>query len=426
MEDSKTLTARLERGDYDEKLKEIYLDESVLEYQKKRYIQALNRYEVLFGGGEVSIYSAPGRSEVGGNHTDHQRGMVLAASINLDAVAVAGKNQENCVKVVSDGYEMSVVPLDDLEKKKEEAGTSAGLIRGVLAGLRSRGYLLGGCSLYVTSDVLIGAGLSSSAAFETILGTVISGLFNDMKVGAVEIAQIGQFAENVYFEKPCGLMDQTACSVGGMVHIDFQEPKQPVVRKLNVNLEQYAYSLCIVDTKGSHEDLTDDYAQIPLEMKAAAAYFGKEVLRNVEEKDLYLHMADMRKELGDRPVLRAIHFFEENKRVEKQAKALEDGRFKSFLELVKESGNSSFQYLQNVYTNHDVQNQSMSVGLAVSESVLEAHGVCRVHGGGFAGTIQAFVENDFVGAYKETMERLFGDGACHVLKVRKYGGIKVL
>lgn len=426
MEDSKTLTARLERGDYDEKLKEIYLDESVLEYQKKRYIQALNRYEVLFGGGEVSIYSAPGRSEVGGNHTDHQRGMVLAASINLDAVAVAGKNQENCVKVVSDGYEMSVVPLDDLEKKKEEAGTSAGLIRGVLAGLRSRGYLLGGCSLYVTSDVLIGAGLSSSAAFETILGTVISGLFNDMKVGAVEIAQIGQFAENVYFEKPCGLMDQTACSVGGMIHIDFQEPKQPVVRKLNVDLEQYAYSLCIVDTKGSHEDLTDDYAQIPLEMKAAAAYFGKEVLRNVEEKDLYLHMADMRKELGDRPVLRAIHFFEENKRVEKQAKALEDGRFKSFLELVKESGHSSFQYLQNVYTNHDVQNQSMSVGLAVSESVLEDHGVCRVHGGGFAGTIQAFVENDFVGAYKETMERLFGDGACHVLKVRKYGGIKVL
>lgn len=426
MEDSKTLTARLERGDYDEKLKEIYLDESVLEYQKKRYIQALNRYEVLFGGGEVSIYSAPGRSEVGGNHTDHQRGMVLAASINLDAVAVAGKNQENCVKVVSDGYEMSVVPLDDLEKKKEEAGTSAGLIRGVLAGHRSRGYLLGGCSLYVTSDVLIGAGLSSSAAFETILGTVISGLFNDMKVGAVEIAQIGQFAENVYFEKPCGLMDQTACSVGGMIHIDFQEPKQPVVRKLNVDLEQYAYSLCIVDTKGSHEDLTDDYAQIPLEMKAAAAYFGKEVLRNVEEKDLYLHMVDMRKELGDRPVLRAIHFFEENKRVEKQAKALEDGRFKSFLELVKESGHSSFQYLQNVYTNHDVQNQSMSVGLAVSESVLEDHGVCRVHGGGFAGTIQAFVENDFVGAYKETMERLFGDGACHVLKVRKYGGIKVL
>lgn len=426
MEDSKTLTARLERGDYDEKLKEIYLDESVLEYQKKRYIQALNRYEVLFGGGEVSIYSAPGRSEVGGNHTDHQRGMVLAASINLDAVAVAGKNQENCVKVVSDGYEMSVVPLNDLEKKKEEAGTSAGLIRGVLAGLRSRGYLLGGCSLYVTSDVLIGAGLSSSAAFETILGTVISGLFNDMKVGAVEIAQIGQFAENVYFEKPCGLMDQTACSVGGMIHIDFQEPKQPVVRKLNVDLEQYAYSLCIVDTKGSHEDLTDDYAQIPLEMKAAAAYFGKEVLRNVEEKDLYLHMVDMRKELGDRPVLRAIHFFEENKRVEKQAKALEDGRFKSFLELVKESGNSSFQYLQNVYTNHNVQNQSMSVGLAVSESVLEDHGVCRVHGGGFAGTIQAFVENDFVGAYKETMERLFGDGACHVLKVRKYGGIKVL
>ncbi|UWP58252.1 galactokinase [Ruminococcus gauvreauii] len=426
MEDSKTLTAGLERGDYDEKLKEIYLDESVLEYQKKRYIQALNRYEVLFGGGKVSIYSAPGRSEVGGNHTDHQRGMVLAASINLDAVAVAGKNQENCVKVVSDGYEMSVVPLDDLEKKKEEAGTSAGLIRGVLAGLRSRGYLLGGCSLYVTSDVLIGAGLSSSAAFETILGTVISGLFNDMKVGAVEIAQIGQFAENVYFEKPCGLMDQTACSVGGMIHIDFQEPKQPVVRKLNVDLEQYAYSLCIVDTKGSHEDLTDDYAQIPLEMKAAAAYFGKEVLRNVEEKDLYLHMADMRKELGDRPVLRAIHFFEENKRVEKQAKALEDGRFESFLRLVKESGNSSFQYLQNVYTNHDVQNQSMSVGLAVSESVLGDHGVCRVHGGGFAGTIQAFVENDFVGEYKEAVERLFGDGACHVLKVRKYGGIKVL
>lgn len=426
MENSKTLTARLECGDYDERLKEIYLDENVLEYQKKRYIEALNRYEVLFGEGEVSIYSAPGRSEVGGNHTDHQQGMVLAASINLDAVAVVGRNQENCVKVVSDGYEMSVVSLDDLEQKREEAGTSGGLIRGVLAGLKRRGYLLGGCSLYVTSDVLIGAGLSSSAAFEIILGTVISGLFNDMKVSAVEIAQIGQFAENVYFEKPCGLMDQTACSVGGMIHIDFQEPKQPVVKKLDVDLEEHHYSLCIVDTKGSHEDLTDDYAQIPLEMKAAAAYFGQEVLRNVEENDLYLHMADMRKELGDRPVLRALHFFEENKRVEKQAKALEDGEFKRFLELIKESGNSSFKYLQNVYTNHDVQNQSMSVGLAVSESVLGDHGVCRVHGGGFAGTIQAFVENDFVGCYKKAMERLFGEGACHVLRVRKYGGMRVI
>ncbi|MCH1982063.1 galactokinase [Ruminococcus sp. OA3] len=426
MENSKTLTAGLECGDYDERLKEIYLDENVLEYQKKRYIEALNRYEVLFGEGEVSIYSAPGRSEVGGNHTDHQQGMVLAASINLDAVAVVGRNQENCVKVVSDGYEMSVVSLDDLEQKREEAGTSAGLIRGVLAGLKKRGYLLGGCSLYVTSDVLIGAGLSSSAAFETILGTVISGLFNDMKVSAVEIAQIGQFAENVYFEKPCGLMDQTACSVGGMIHIDFQEPKQPVVKKLDVDLEEHHYSLCIVDTKGSHEDLTDDYAQIPLEMKAAAAYFGQEVLRNVEENDLYLHMADMRKELGDRPVLRALHFFEENKRVEKQAKALEDGAFKNFLELIKESGNSSFKYLQNVYTNHDVQHQSMSVGLAVSESVLGDHGVCRVHGGGFAGTIQAFVENDFVGCYKKAMERLFGEGACHVLRVRKYGGMRVI
>lgn len=426
MRNSKTLIAGFQCGDYDEKLKEIYRDEGVLDYQKKRYIEALNHYEALFGEDEVSIYSAPGRSEVGGNHTDHQHGKVLAASINLDALAVAGKNQEHCIKVVSDGYDMSVVPLDDLEKKKNEAGTSTGLIRGVLAGLKSRGYLLGGCCLYVTSDVLIGAGLSSSAAFETILGTVISGMFNDMKISPAEIAQIGQFAENFYFEKPCGLMDQMACSVGGMIAIDFQEPEQPVVKKLKTDFEKYRYSLCIVDTKGSHEDLTEDYAMIPLEMKAAAGYFGQEVLRAVEEKDLYLHLADMRRELGDRPVLRAIHFFEENRRVEKQTKALEEGAFETFLELVKDSGNSSFKYLQNVYTNHEVQNQSISVGLAVSESILMGHGVCRVHGGGFAGTIQAFVDNDFVDSYKQVTDRVFGEGACHILKVRKYGGIKVL
>ena len=420
------IVEEMKAGACRELLRDIYVDEGVIGYQEERYVRALGEYVKIFGEQEVEIYSAPGRSEVGGNHTDHQHGMVLATSINLDAIAIVNKNEDSSVNIYSDGYGMIELCADELEKRPEEENTSAGLIRGVLAGLSERGYKVGGFNSYVTSDVLNGAGMSSSAAFETIIGTIISGLYNDMVISMVEIAQVGQYAENVYFGKPCGLMDQTACAVGGLIHIDFADPAKPIVEKVNVDFEEHKYSLCIVDTKGSHHDLTEDYAKIPEEMKLVAEFFGKEFLREVPKADFYANIAALREKTGDRPVLRALHFFEDNDRVADQVNALNNGDFEGFLKMIKQSGDSSFKYLQNIYTNKDVQNQSMSIALAVSEMTLKDHGVCRVHGGGFAGTIQAFVQNDFVETYRAALDAVFGEGACHVLKVRKYGGMKVM
>ena len=412
-------------GENDGLLKDIYVDEALLDYQRKRYVDAISRYEELYGSGEVEIYSAPGRSEIGGNHTDHQNGEVLAASINLDAIGIVGK-LDGVVKVVSGTADMIEIDLNDISVKEEEKETTTSLIKGVLAGIRDRGGKIGGFQTYITSDVLIGAGLSSSAAFETIIGTIISGLYNEMKISAVEIAMIGQYAENVYFDKPCGLMDQTASSVGNLVHIDFADKNHPEIEVVECDLEKYGYSLCITDTKGSHADLTDDYAAVPGEMRAAAAVFGKEVLHDVTLEDLLEKSAEVREKAGDRALLRAIHFVMENKRVRKEVAALKDGDFDAFLSTVKDSGDSSFKYLQNVYTNHDVQHQNVSIALAVSEAVLGDNGVCRVHGGGFAGTIQAFVKKEAVAGYKKVMDQTFGEGACSVLQIRKYGGMKVL
>ena len=426
MKDIRLLINEMTAGSYNDQLKDIYIDERLVPYQQKRYVKAMEEFITLYGETEVEVYSAPGRSEVGGNHTDHQHGMVLATSINLDAIAIVSKNEDSTIRLVSEGYKMIVLDSDDLKKKDNEEETSKGLIRGVLAGLKSRGYKVGGFNAYVTSDVLIGAGLSSSAAFETVIGTIISGLYNNMVISMVEIAQVGQYAENIYFGKPCGLMDQTACAVGGLIHIDFKNPSKPVVNKVNVDFETYHHSLCIVDTKGSHSDLTDDYAQIPSEMKAVAGCFGKEFLRDVDYDDFFKKIAEIREKTGDRAVLRAIHFFFENERVSKQVDALNNGKFHEFLNLIKESGDSSFKYLQNIYTTKNVKDQSMSLALAVSEAVLGDHGVSRVHGGGFAGTIQAFVEDDFVETYRSALDSVYGSGSCHVLKVRKYGGMKVI
>ena len=426
MKNSAVLKGELLQGKHSALFKDIYLDESLLDYQNKRYADAVAKFEELFGEKEVEIYSAPGRSEVGGNHTDHQLGMVLATSINLDAIAVVSKTGENIIRVVSEGYDMVEVDIEDLEEKAFEEGTTIALIRGVAANLKERGYVIGGFEAYITSDVLIGAGLSSSAAFEVIIGTILSGLFNDMSISPVLTAQAGQFAENVYFGKPSGLMDQMACSVGGLIHIDFKNPEEPVVEKVPSDFEAYKYSLCIVDTKEFHDDLTEDYAEIPAEMKKVAAFFKKKVLREVDEEEFFQQIPGLRSVLGDRPVLRALHFFEEEKRVESQVHALRNGEFEEFLSLVKASGDSSFKYLQNIYTNRAVQKQAMSVALGVSESVLKKHGVSRVHGGGFAGTIQVFVENSFVEEYRNAMDKVFGAGSCHVLKVRQHGGIQVL
>lgn len=426
MEHTKTLLEEFAAQQHQERLAEIYVDPGVLPYQCTRYQQAIREFENLYGSGEAEIYSAPGRSEVGGNHTDHQHGEVLAASINLDAIAIVRRTDENQIQLLSDGYPMITADLSSLENKKEEEGTSVGLIRGMAYGLQKNGHKIGGFQAYVTSDVLNGAGMSSSAAFEVLVGTILSGLYNEMSVSPVEIAQVAQYAENVYFGKPCGLMDQMACSVGGLIHIGFADPASPIVEKVEVDFGAYKHSLCITDTKGSHADLTDDYARIPQEMKKVAKYFGKDFLREVDPASFCKELPKIRKKCGDRPVLRALHFFEEDKRVEKEVSALREGDFQAFLQTVKESGDSSFKYLQNIYTNKDVQNQSVSIGLAVSDSILPGHGVSRVHGGGFAGTIQAFVADDFVEEYRRGLDNVYGEGSCHVLKVRPFGGIKVL
>ena len=413
-------------GYYDDLLREIYLDSNILEYQRTRYENALNKFKELFGEKQIEIYSAPGRTEIGGNHTDHQQGEVLAAAIHLDAIAIVAKAETSLVEIISDGYEKITISLEQLEYLEEEQGTTRSLMKGVLTGFAQRGYNVGGFQAYITSDVLVGAGLSSSAAFEILIGCILSGLYNDMQVSAVELAKIGQYAENVYFGKPCGLMDQMASAIGSFVHINFADKENPVVKMVECNIEQYGYSLCITDTKGSHADLTADYAAVPMEMKKVAAFFGKEVLRDITLQQLYEKSAEIREKINDRAFLRAIHFVMENQRVQQQVNALQEGDVNRFLKKVQESGDSSFKYLQNVYTVRDVEHQNLSVALAVSETILGEEGASRVHGGGFAGTIQAFVKKENVQEYKEKMEQIFGKEACQVLQIRPYGGRKVI
>lgn len=424
------LIRHIEDGKLSDRLIRIYIDDSKIKYQTERYTNAVKKYTELFSNSEdydddVCIISAPGRTEVCGNHTDHQRGEVLAASINDDAIAIVGSS--NSVNIMSEGYPMISFSIDDISKKDNEEGTTVALIKGVLAGCRDKGFSIGGFNAYITSDVLGGSGLSSSAAFETVIGNVISNLYNDGKIDAVTIARIGQYAENHYFGKPCGLMDQMACSVGGLCHIDFASPEEPIIESIDVSLDEYGYSLCITDTKGSHADLTPDYAAVPAEMKSIASYFGKNVLKELNENDVLENINSLREKYGDRAVLRAFHFYEENIRVKTAAEALKNHDFNSFLDNISKSGNSSYKYLQNVFTTHDITHQNVSIALCISEMVLgDEGGVARVHGGGFAGTIQAFVKNEFVSKYKDSMDSVFGEGACAVLKIRNYGGIRVI
>ena len=413
-------------GVYDERLLDVYADETRIYYQRERYINAIKKFEQCYKPGDVEIFSAPGRTEICGNHTDHQNGEVLAASVNLDTIGVVRKTDDNVIRLVSDNYDEIIIRLDDVSVEEKEKETTKALIIGVVSGFLERNYSVGGFQAYITSDVLIGAGLSSSAAFETLIGTILSGLYNCGKISATEIAIIGQYAENVYFGKPCGLMDQMASSIGNLVHIDFANPECPYVEKIDFDMEKYGYRLCITDTKGSHADLTDEYAAIPKEMKLVAKYFGKEVLRDISINDVLDNITDLRKKLGDRCVLRTLHFIYENKRVQKEVSALKAGNIGAFLDDVKASGNSSFKYLQNVYSNQDIKNQNVSLALFVSEMFLGQNGVCRVHGGGFAGTIQAFVKNGYVENYKYEMDKIFGKDSCKDLRIRKYGGIKVL
>lgn len=402
-----------------------YLDPTRIALQPQRYTQALQTFIDLYGDKDIAIFSVPGRSEVSGNHTDHQRGQVLATSVNMDMIAIASKN-DSFIKIKSDAMDIPAIDINNLQPDEKEYGTSTALIRGVVAGLKNNHHTIGGFQAYITSDVLSGSGLSSSAAFEGLIGFIESGLYNDMTIDSVEISKIGQYSENVFFGKPCGLMDQCACCVGGLIHIDFKDPQQPIVHQVDVDFSRYNHSLCIVDVHASHADLTADYAAVPAEMKQVANYFDKDVLREVDPKDFYSHLAAIRKTVSDRALLRAIHFFNENERVQLAVDALQSDDFDQFCKVISESGKSSFTYLQNVYSNHDVEHQAVSLALALSENILKEHGVCRVHGGGFAGTIQAFVQDSYVQTYKEEIEKVFGKDSCHILKIRNVGGVRIL
>lgn len=427
MINSKLLQSRIENKEFDAELKEIYgAEESVLSTQRARYRKAIAKFEELFGEGDVEIYSAPGRTEICGNHTDHQHGVVLAASINLDAIAVVGAGNGDNIDFVSEGYAPICFDVNQLDITEDTKGTTTSLIKGVIKGMQDRGYKTGSFKAYVTSDVLSGSGLSSSAALESIIGTILSGLYNNMSVSPVDIAIIGQYAENVYFGKPSGLMDQIACSVGDFVHIDFADPGKPVVTKINYDITSEGYRLCIVDTKGSHANLTDDYAAITTEMKQVSNFFGKEYLNEITMDEFIAAMPELYGKVGDRCVLRAFHYLTEVERVGRASSALKDKRFADFLEIIRESGNSSYKYLQNVYSNKYEQTQPVPTTLMLSEHYLKDNGVCRVHGGGFAGTIQAFVKEEAVAGYKEFIEKILGEGTCHVLSIRKQGGVKVL
>lgn len=396
------------------------------EYQINRYTAAVDKYIELFGDSEnLMIFSAPGRTEICGNHTDHNLGRVVAGSVNLDIIAVVSKNDTDEILIKSEGYPKDTVNINDTQIVESEKNMSISLIRGTVARFLELGYNVGGFNAYCTTNVLKGSGLSSSAAFEVLVGTILNGAFNDGKISSIEIAKIAQYSENKFFGKPCGLMDQMASSVGGIITINFEDEKNPVVNKINFDFTKSGYSLCIVDTGGNHADLTDEYASIPNEMKAVAKHFGKEVLVQLKKDDILNNIAVLRENYGDRAVLRALHFFDENENVINQTDALINGDFNEFLQYSKKSGNSSYKYLQNVYANIAPKEQGVSLCLYVAENILGDKGACRVHGGGFGGTTQNFVPNDMTEIFKEEMEKVVGKGKCHILNIRNYGGIKV-
>ena len=374
---------------------------------------------------ESLFFSAPGRTEISGNHTDHQHGCVLAAAVNLETVAEVIVLDDPVIIIHSEGYAPVEINLNDLNVHPEEANTTKALVHGVAAAFRQRGAELKGLLAKVRSTVLPGSGLSSSAAFEVLMGTILNELFFGGKLSPVEIAQIGQYAENVYFGKPCGLMDQTASSVGGMVFIDFKDPAKPMVEKLDFDFAKAGHALCIIDSGADHADLTDEYAAIPGELKQLCRFFGKEVLRDILEEEFLSALPRIRHQVPDRASLRAVHFYQENTRVQRQAQALREGDFETFLRLVTESGRSSWMYLQNITPAGEIQHQDVAVALAMCDVLLQGRGAYRVHGGGFAGTVQAFVPMDMLDAFKNGMESVLGVGKCHVLSIRPEGGIRV-
>lgn len=408
-------------GKYDELFLKLYY--GTLKKQKYRYIGAIDSFERKFGNKrDVIVISSPGRCEISGNHTDHQNGCVLAASVTVDVLALASKNDSNIINIISEGYDQISIDISDLEIHKEEANTSTSLIRGIAAYFKKNNYDIGGYDAYMISDVPKGSGLSSSACFEVAIGTIMNVLFNDEKISAIDIAKAGKFAENIYFMKPSGFMDQTACAIGGMISIDFQDVNNPKIISVDSAVMDNNYSLAVVNTGDSHADLSHLYASIPNEMKEVAAYFHKTVLREVNEEDFYSSLPELRSEVSDRAILRAHHFFSENLRVKAQIDALMNKKTSTFIELTRASGRSSSIYLENIYPDDSPEERAIPLALAISELYLGDKGAYRIHGGGFAGTILSIVPDDMLGGYISKMEEIFGENCCYRLRIRHFGG----
>ena len=424
--EQQTLEQKLRAGYYDKKMIALY-GKKKLDASRTRCIELICAYTTCFGALPAALFGAPGRTELGGNHTDHQHGLVLAASIDLDILAAVSPNHDGKIRIQSEGYSLIVIDLAELEPIPAEKNTSAALVRGVAAGFKALGCPIGetGLDIFVVSNVPGGSGLSSSAAFEVLLGTIINDFFHEGQCSPAEIAKIGQWAENNFFGKPCGLMDQLASSVGGVVFAVFSDAEAPLVEALPMNLEEAGYALCILDSGADHADLTNEYSSITNELKAVCGFFGKAVLREVPEDDFIAALSELRSLAGDRAVLRAFHIYSENRRVIAQTQALKRKDFKEFLRLVKESGCSSAQYLQNVVPTGQTANQALMLTIALCEKILDGTGAVRVHGGGFGGTAQAFVPIDRLDDFKTRTEAVLGHGHCHVLSVRHAGGVKL-
>lgn len=417
------------RGNYDNTLKKLYApDEQTVEKQKQRYVKSIAEFEKLYGNDrEVEIYSAPGRTEIGGNHTDHNMGIVIAAAVNIDVLCIVSKNNTDTINVYSEGFKkLEPVNITDLEIREDQYGTTESIIRGMCAGIINNGGKCGGFDAYITSEVLQGSGLSSSAAFEVAIGAIINHEFCDSKFNAVEIAQIGQYAENAYFGKPSGLMDQTACSVGSVITIDFNDNSNPIVTPIEFDMAKYGLALCVINSGGSHADLTDDYAAIKKEMCAVANELGADYLGHLDKKVFIEKIPELRKKLGDRAVMRATHFYMECERALSLRKAIENDDIDAFLAKIIESGHSSFEYNQNAHNGSDVTYQPVGLALCMAQQMLQGqHAAWRLQGGGFAGTIQCFVDVNILDEFVSYMETVFGEGSCHILSIRNYGAIKV-
>ena len=418
-------TIQMLESEKSRKLMTALYGEAAVDANIERYQNLVKSFQKKFAEEDVTLFSSPGRTEISGNHTDHNHGKVLAGSINLDCVGVAAKNNSSKVHIISETFNQSfIIDLNDLSPSDKKAGT-IDLVKGLLQGFKESGYEVGGFNAYITSNVISAAGVSSSASFEMLLCSILNTFFNEGRMDTVAYAHIGKYSENVYWDKASGLLDQMACAVGGLIAIDFLEPASPVVEKIDFDFSSQNHSLIIVNTGKGHADLSADYSSVPIEMKKVAEFFGKEVCAEITEEEVIGHLAEVREYAGDRSVLRALHFFEENKRVEAEVKALKEGRFSDFLNNITASGNSSWKWLQNCFTNSAYQEQGITVALALTELFIagKQRGACRVHGGGFAGVIMAMLPNDLVEEYVAYIEKALGEGNAYRMSIRPYGAI---